>query len=557
MTLVFIGLRDSDASPQVEINVPASYVRNEVLAKFCITATDNAVVAGINSVDGQIITYLKKTISGAEWAAHTPKNRSFLGDPNLFLLRVPDRIGAENAKKALLSCPSVEYAEKNYYGQLNSVSTDEYFSLQWGLHNDGQSGGTNDADIDAPETWNTFMGSSDVVIAILDTGIDYNHEDLQANIWTNPGESGDGKETNNYDDDGNGYDDDVHGYDFIDDGSDSIDDHYWQQTYHGTHVSGIAAACGNNNDVGIYGVAWNSKLMALKVVDYGENITTAAVIAAIDYALDNGANVMNMSCRISAYSAALYEAVERAMEAGVLLVCSAGSDINVNTDISPQYPSCYDIDNIISVLATDHNDNIPDYSNYGPYTVDLGAPGGSNTDREDPANIFSTQRYNRYQNLDGTSASAPFVTGAVALLLGQRPAINWWQAKTIIMRSVDVKASVTGKARSNGRLNIANALNYSTPVLPASPTNLEGNAYEEGGLFDIVLTWTDNSNNESGFKIYMKTSANVYAQVGSAGANVTSFSLPEVGSGTYYFFVRAYRADGDSIKTAIATVHAY
>ncbi len=527
------------------------------MVKFRTTATDNAVVAAINSVDGVIITYLKKPISGAEWATHTPKNRSFLGDPNLFLLRVPDRIGTESAITALLSCPYVEYAEKNYYGQLTSVSTDEYFSLQWGLHNNGQSGGTIDADIDAPEAWNTFTGSSDVVIAILDTGIDYNHEDLQANIWTNPGESGDGKETNDYDDDGNGYEDDVHGYDFIDGWSDPIDDHYWMQTYHGTHVSGIAAACGNNNDVGIYGVAWNSKLVALKIVDQGENISTAAVVAAIDYALDNGVNVMNMSCRVPAYSAALYEAVERAMEAGVLLVCSAGNDSNVNTDITPQYPSCYDIDNIISVLATDHNDNIPSYSNYGPYTVDLGAPGGSNTDREDPANIFSTKKYNNYQFLDGTSASAPYVTGAVALLLGQRPTINWWQAKTIIMKSVDIKTSITGKARSNGRLNIANALNYSTPILPAAPTNLVGTASEEGGLYSIMLTWTDNSNNESGFRIYMKTSANVYAQVGSTGANVTSFSLPEVGSGMYFFYVRAYGADGDSIKTPNASVHVY
>lgn len=318
-------------------------------------------------------------------------------------------------------------------------------------------------------------------------------------------------------------------------------------------MAGIAGASGDNNN-GIAGVCWNSKLMALKVFDDGGDGAVASAINAIDYAIDASAQVINASWHFP-YSSSLYEAIKRAQEAGVLVVCAA-SNYGTNNNTNPYYPASFDLDNIVSVLATDHNDALSSYSNYGSYSVDLGAPGGTDTSQSS-YNIYSTTPNTTYQYLAGTSMAAPFVSGAAALVLGQRPTIDWWQAKTIILKSVDYKSALAGKARTSGRLNLNNALNYTTPVLPDAPNYLAGAFYQNGYFYDINLTWTDNSNNESGFRVYMQASTGVFAEVGSVGANTTSFWLEEVGSGTYYFYVRAYRTDGESTKTNNVTVHTY
>jgi subtilisin family serine protease len=321
--------------------------------------------------------------------------------------------------------------------------------------------------------------------------------------------------------------------------------------YHGTHVAGIVGAEGNNN-TGVAGVCWSSKLMALKAFGSNGLGTAALTISAIDYALDAGAQVINCSLGSDDYSVSLYEAIEEAQEEGVLVVCAAGNN-NQNNNTTPLCPSSYDLDNIISVLATDDDDAKGSYSNYGSYSVDLGAPGGEDS-TQSSYNIYSTKPGNQYQYLARTSMATPFVAGAVGLILGQRPTIDWWQAKTIILKSVDYKSGLVGKAKTSGRLNIHNAVHYTTPTLPAAPTDLAGSSTEDGGFYDIELTWTDNSNNESGFKIYMLSSQGVYSELASTGPNVTSYVLEDVGPGTYYFYVRAYRTDGESIKSNHVTV---
>jgi subtilisin family serine protease len=552
----FLGFRHSEATPQL-MTAAADSVPNELLVKFKPVTAETAVIQAIDAVQGAIIAHRGEVVSAGLWAENRSVYRSFLGDPDLFHVKVPPTLGTEKAIIELMSNANVEYAEKNYIYYADTIPNDPYFSLQWGLHNTGQSGGTADADIDAPEAWDIFTGSSDNTIAIIDTGIDYAHVDLQPNIWTNPGETGGGKETDGIDNDGNGYIDDWRGWDFINNDNNPMDDRY--PYYHGTHVAGIAGARGNDG-AGVAGVCWNANLMPLKFLGYDGQGYTADAISAIDYAISMGAQVINASWGSTSYSAALYQAIERAMTSGILFVAAAGNAVPPlppnNTDTTPNYPSCYDLDNIISVLATTDTDTLSAFSNYGSYSVDLGAPGGEDG-TQNPYNIYSTKQGNSFQCLAGTSMATPFVSGGAALVLGQRPTIDWWQAKTIILKSVDTKSALIGKARTHGRLNVLNVLNYSTPVLPDAPTDLEGAVFENGDFYDIQLTWTDNSNNESGFKIYMKSAAGVFSELGSVGANVTTFWLTEVGSGTYVFYVRAFRADGESIKTQTISVKTY
>lgn len=325
--------------------------------------------------------------------------------------------------------------------------------------------------------------------------------------------------------------------------------------YHGTHVAGIAGAQGNNG-TGVTGVCWTVKLMAVKNLNSNGGGTLSDTINAIDYAVDNGANIINASFGGYYVGSALEQAaINRALEAGVLFMAAAGNGTapdhytGIDINATPFYPACYDLDNIISVLATTHNDNKGQYSNFGNYAVDIGAPGGT-LPGEVAYNILSTRPTNIYSYKRGTSMATPYIAGTAALLWGYRPSIDWWQVKTIIMKSADYLASLSAKCRTSARLNAYNALVYSVPTLSAAPTNLVTTVYENDGQYDLELTWTDNSNNETGFKIYAKVSNGVYAQMAQVGANVTSYWLTDLpGGSTWSFFVRAFRADGESIKT--------
>jgi subtilisin family serine protease len=447
----------------------------------------------------------------------------------------------------------VEYAEPNYIGHaLETLPNDEHFSKQWGLRNTGQSGGTPDADIDATNAWDIEQGySRDIVVAVIDTGIDYTHPDLADNIWKNLGEWGGGKENNHIDDDGNGYVDDWRGWDFSytpgDNDPMDDDDAWWlpendpnRYRYHGTHVAGIIGAKGHNNQ-GIAGVCWNVKLMALKWLNIYDQGDTANAIRAIDYATYNGAHLSNNSW-IILDSKSAEAAVDRARASGNLFIAAAGND-NRNNDTTSVYPASYDLDNVIAVLATDHNDNKSPFSNFGWYSVDVGAPGGTDASQSN-YNIYSTQKNNRYQYHSGTSMAAPVVAGLVALIKAYRPSLNWWQVKTIIMQSVDPKSSLSGKCSTGGRVNAYNALTKPTPNLPAAPTNLRAQVIGS----DVKLTWTDNSGNENGFYIYRKTGS-IFVQFDYTGPNETTYWDIDLPPGTYCYYVRAYNQDGASQKT--------
>ncbi len=265
----------------------------------------------------------------------------------------------------------VRYAEPDYILRADDVvPNDERFGDLWGLENDGVNGVLADADIDVTQAWDVTTGSSDVVVAIVDTGIDFSHPDLQDNLWVNPGESGDGRENDGIDNDGNGYVDDVFGYDFLRDDSDPSD-----SNSHGTHVAGTVAAVGNNG-IGVTGVCWSSRIMALRFLGPTGNGPTSAAVEAIYYAIDNGAKIINNSWGGRAFSASLAIAVGAADDAGVLFVAAAGNGGD-NIDETPHYPASYIRDNVISVAATTSEDILAGFSGFGRTSVDLSAPGTS------------------------------------------------------------------------------------------------------------------------------------------------------------------------------------
>ncbi len=327
-----------------------------------------------------------------------------------------------------------------------SATPNDLDTLLWGLNNTGQDGGTADADIDAVEAWDTVTDASNVIVAVIDSGVDYTHPELAANMWTNSGEIA----GNGIDDDGNGYIDDIHGYDFANNDGDPMDDNS-----HGTHVSGTIAAEGNNGS-GIVGVAWKAQIMALKFLGANGSGYTSDAVDAVLYAADNGAVLSNNSWGsfgstylLEAFNAPLKAAIETAGQAGHLFVAAAGNDgDNVDSNVSA-YPAGIPLTNIISVAATDRNDEIAYFSNYGEVEVDLAAPG---------VDIYSTIPGGLYDSYNGTSMATPHVAGAAALLYAIKPDLSPQETKAILMNTVDPIASLAGKVGSGGRLNVASAL---------------------------------------------------------------------------------------------------
>ncbi len=394
------------------------YVEHEILVRFSSEVTPEKVTDLLVDHDMTLVR--------------------MLDGKRLARIRLPESLGVDDAEQILRGMPEVLFSEPNYIVHTTGTPDDTSFSNQWGLQNTGLGGGTNDADIDAVEAWDKTTGSSAIVVAVVDEGIDYTHPDLGGNIWTNPNEIA----GNGIDDDGNGFVDDIHGWDFNHDDATTYDGA--GEDRHGTEVAGIIGAVGNNG-TGVAGVCWNVRIMSVKFISYGSG-TVADAISALNYAADQGARVVNCSWGGTSYSAALESAFADLKNAGVLVVTSAGNS-GKDTDTSSHYPSNYDLANIISVAATDKNDLLSSFSNYGATTVDLGAPGSS---------IYTTSPGGNYAYFSGTSAASPFVTGAAALALSVSPDLTYQELKDQILNNVDPLGSLTGKTVTGGRLNVNN-----------------------------------------------------------------------------------------------------
>ncbi|MCA9779626.1 MAG: S8 family serine peptidase [Candidatus Eremiobacteraeota bacterium] len=377
----------------------------------------------------------------------------------LVRLKLPEGVSTAEGIALLEDDEQIAYVTSNDKCRVSTAPNDERASELWGLEA-----------IDAPGAWKQTTGSrSGPVIAVLDTGIDADHPDLAANLWTNPGEI----PGNGIDDDGNGVVDDVHGYNATDGSGNPFDD-----IGHGTHCAGTIGAVGDN-EIGVAGVNWQARLMPVKMMINGEG-TVADTVRAVLYATENGADITSNSYG-GPYSQPEYEAFAASP---LLHICAAGNEGNDN-DVSrfyPDqrpvgYPATFELPNVISVAATSSKERLASFSNYGDQTVDLAAPG---------VKILSTVPGGGYDTKSGTSMATPHVAGVAGLIAAAYPEATPDQIKTRILANVDKLPSLKGKVLTGGRLNAARALEDDR-VAPGAPGSAEGRARWDAA----ELSWTN------------------------------------------------------------------
>ena len=359
--------------------------------------------------------------------------------------------------------PYIDYVEPNYLYSIDSTPNDPLYGNLWGMDK-----------IQAPQAWDIDHDCSDVIVGVIDTGIDWTHPDLIDNIWQNLGEDADGDghvleyiggtwqfdpgDINNVDNDGNGYKDDFVGWDFVNNDNNPMDDNS-----HGTHCAGTIGARGNNG-IGVAGVCWNVKLMALKFLNAGGGGSSSGAIAALNYATAKGAKITNNSWGGGGYNTSLYNAIQNAQNNDALFVAAAGN-FALNNDIIPFYPASYNNANIIAVASSNSSDVLSSFSHYGATSVDLAAPGSG---------VYSTTPNNTYGNKSGTSMATPHVAGAAALV--RCAGMTYADVKAALLNNTTPLASLTGKCVTGGRLNLYNALSNTnccnvtaTFTLPTAP----------------------------------------------------------------------------------------
>jgi subtilisin family serine protease len=361
--------------------------------------------------------------------------RTFEGIGRLQVVRVPKGETVQSLIGQYQKSGLVEFAEPDYTIYAATAPNDPKYTngTLWGLNNYGQNSGTPGADIHATNAWDVLTSASNIVVAVMDSGINYTHEDLAANMWVSPLDGS-------------------HGWNAVATNNLPLDD-----GGHGSLVAGVLGAVGNNGK-GVVGVAWQVQMMACKCLTSAGTGSDSDLIACIDYARTNGARIINASLDSTGYSQALSNAIVAVRNAGIIFVASAGNgNPGVNIDASPTYPACYQIDNIITVAYTTRNDALGFLSNYGATNVDLAAPGDEVYSTSSGATNAYYPPFN-FIKIAGTSFSAPCVSGACALLLAQYPADTYRDTIARLLGSTDPLSSLAGKCRTGGRLNLCRAL---------------------------------------------------------------------------------------------------
>lgn len=434
----------------------ANFIPNEAIVKFKRDASYGSDVMNLFRTNSMTI-------------------KSIFPSIRTVVVKLPENADTEELINIMNNNPSVEYAEPNYIVYADKTPNDPKLEELWGMKNTGQSSGKAGADIDAEQAWDVSTGSKKVVVAIIDTGVDYRHEDLKENIFENSGEvgkdaNGKDKKTNGIDDDENGYVDDWHGWDFVNNDNDPLDDHD-----HGSHVAGTIGAMGNNK-IGVVGVNWKVSIMPLKFLDGGGSGSSEDAIKAIEYATMMKVHIMSNSWGGGGFSKALEDVIVASDKAGILFVAAAGNS-GSNNDTSPHYPSSYNVPNIISVAASDRNDEMASFSCFGLNSVHLAAPG---------KDILSTIKNNEYDVFSGTSMATPHVAGAAALVKAVFPKATHYQIKERLLNGVELVPAFSGKLKTGGRLNVNNAVE----VDEISPGAISDLSVVDRGLNFITLTWT-------------------------------------------------------------------
>lgn len=410
-----------------------STTKTEILVRFRPGTTQQIIEAITGRLNDQVADHIE-SVEGLE------------------IIEDEDGKTADDVVAQYRALPEVEYAEVNSVitldhedsGHKHVHADDEMFFRQWGLFNHGQNGGKEGADISAMRAWAVTKGSDQVVVAVLDSGVDYSHPDLANNIWAR------GPIIMEYQDEDltpNGPIDDEHGFNVLESSGDPMDDNG-----HGTHCAGIIGAEGGNG-IGIAGVNWNVKIMPLKFMDANGSGTTRDAIEAINYVINRkraGVNVriISASWGSTAKSRALEDVIRKAGDEGILFVAAAGNSSSDN-DRNPHYPSSYDLNNVISVAALNRNDVLASFSNFGAKSVHIAAPGEE---------IVSTWLKHGFEEKGGTSMATPFVSGVAALMLSQNPRMSVEDLRAKLLKSVDKISALNGKVSSGGRINAAKAV---------------------------------------------------------------------------------------------------
>ena len=413
------GLTLASTSPSVLPLDPAT----EVFVRFQPTASAGQEAAVIRLVGGTTrITY----------------------PDGLTLIQVGSASKAAGAIRQLDANSAVVYAQADvliHSEAAQVVPNDPTFPYSWGLYN------VNNVDIDAPEAWSVTTGNPSTIVAVLDTGIDLSNSDFAGRIWTNP-----------VNDAAQGYPNDLHGWNFVSNNNNITDNNG-----HGTFVTSLIAAAGNNG-TGVAGVDWNAQIMPVKFLDSNGNGTTDEAVSAIIYAVDHGAKVINASWGGLDFTQPLYDAIAYANAHNVVFVTAAGND-GTNNDVTPSYPATFRLPNELSVAAVDSNGQLPLFSNYGPQTVDIAAP-GVNIPGDYPTKFSA----NGLQVLSGTSMSTAYVSGVVALLAGQNPTLSAAQLVQRVDATAKPLPGLAGKIITGGIVDAYSALTLTsaTPGVTAS-----------------------------------------------------------------------------------------
>lgn len=433
-----------------------------LLMVSALTAKAETPLKKVDAVPGEYVVRLKQNMMSLQSKAQLSQAlgayvKSTIPSQNIVVVKRPTFETTISAVKTLSLNPLVDVAEPNYIYHINKTPNDPMLGQLWGMKNIGQTDsqghtGVTGVDIDAEKAWDIETGSDKMVVAIIDTGIDFNHADLKDNLWTNEVEAN-GKA--GIDDDGNGVIDDIHGFNAITGTGNAMDDQG-----HGSHCAGTIGAKGDDGK-GIVGVNWNVKMMAVKFLDENGSGSLENAIKAIDYATKMGAKVMSNSWGGGGFSQTLFDAIKRTEDAGALFIAAAGND-GLNNDSYDTYPANYDVKNMISVAAIDNGGAKAGFSNYGKSKVHLAAPG---------VNIYSSTG-GSYDSWSGTSMATPHVSGVAALVWAHEPNMTAANVKSRLLQTTKPLASLRGKVKTGGMVNAYNALANKTPEIdPNDPAN--------------------------------------------------------------------------------------